>query len=89
MRTFPKGSEWRLWDLHIHTPASYNYKGGSFAGMSATEKATAITQIVSNINESDVAVYAINDYWTFDGYIALRECTQGRRTNPENCFPCH
>ena len=22
MKTFPRGSLWRKWDLHIHTPAS-------------------------------------------------------------------
>ena len=24
-----KGSEWRIWDLHLHTPASYDYKDKS------------------------------------------------------------
>ena len=58
MSNFPKGSEWRLWDLHIHTPASYNYSGGRFATMSVLEKAAAISQIISNMNESEVAAYA-------------------------------
>lgn len=22
-----RGSEWRQWDLHIHTPASFHWKG--------------------------------------------------------------
>ncbi|WP_166358917.1 TrlF family AAA-like ATPase [Pseudomonas akapageensis] len=87
MHTFPKGSEWRLWDLHIHTPASYNYKGGSFSSMSAAEKATAITQIISNINESDVAVYAINDYWTFDGYLELRNAHKSGEVIHKTVFP--
>jgi len=72
MSNYPKGSEWRLWDLHIHTPASYSYSGGRFATMTATEKQVAIKQIIENINESNVAVFAINDYWTFDGYLELR-----------------
>ena len=72
MSAYPRGSEWRLWNLHIHTPASYNYKGGDFVSMTLAEKTTAVTQMISNINESDVAVYAINDYWTFDGYFELR-----------------
>ena len=24
-----KGSEWRIWDLHLHTPSSYDYKDKS------------------------------------------------------------
>ncbi|NNA13714.1 hypothetical protein HBN71_21460 [Pseudomonas lundensis] len=87
MRTFPKGSEWRLWDLHIHTPASYSYKGGSFSGKSPEEKAAAITKIVSNINESDVAVYAINDYWTFDGYLELRKAHKAGEVIHKTVFP--
>ena len=25
---FSKGSEWRKWDLHVHTPASLDHKYG-------------------------------------------------------------
>jgi energy-coupling factor transporter ATP-binding protein EcfA2 len=87
MSPYPKGSEWRLWDLHIHTPASYNYTGGRFSTMSAEEKGAAITQIISNINESDVAAYAINDYWTFDGYLALRTAHLAGKTINKTVFP--
>lgn len=24
-----RGSEWRIWDLHFHTPSSYDYKDNS------------------------------------------------------------
>ena len=24
---FDKGSEWRIWDFHVHTPASFNWEG--------------------------------------------------------------
>lgn len=87
MSNYPKGSEWRLWDLHIHTPASYNYKRGGFAGMPPTEKSNAIKQIITNINESDVAVYAINDYWTFDGYLELRAAHENGDTIRKTIFP--
>ena len=87
MSNFPKGSEWRLWDLHIHTPASYSYGGGRFATMTAEEKSKAISQIIKNINESDVAVFAINDYWTFDGYLALREAHETGETIHKTIFP--
>ena len=87
MSNFPKGSEWRLWDLHIHTPASYSYSGGRFSTMSVPEKTNAIKQIIENINESDVAVFAINDYWTFDGYLALRAAHDAGQTIKKTVFP--
>lgn len=55
--------------------------------MSKEDKAAAITQIVSNINESDVAVYAINDYWTFDGYLELRKAHQAGEVIHKTVFP--
>ncbi|MBB1078133.1 hypothetical protein HUU62_27450, partial [Rhodoferax sp. 4810] len=87
MSTYPKGSEWRLWDLHIHTPASFNYKGGCFSSKTAAEKATAVSQIITNINESEVAVFAINDYWTFDGYLLLRQAHEAGETIRKTVFP--
>jgi energy-coupling factor transporter ATP-binding protein EcfA2 len=87
MSNYPKGSEWRLWDLHIHTPASYNYTGGRFATMTAEEKRAAVTKIISNINESDVAACAINDYWTFDGYLDLRAAGLAGEAINKTLFP--
>ena len=87
MSNYPKGSEWRLWDLHIHTPASYNYTGGRFATMTAAEKSAAVTKIISNINDSDVAAYAINDYWTFDGYLELRKAHEAGEAVKKTVFP--
>ncbi|MCB1225414.1 MAG: hypothetical protein KDK99_06350 [Verrucomicrobiales bacterium] len=87
MSTYPKGSEWRLWDLHIHTPASYNYSGQRFATMTPEEKTAAVKQIITNINESDVAAYAISDYWTFDGYLELRKAHEGGETIKKTFFP--
>lgn len=87
MSNFPKGSEWRLWDLHIHTPASYNYSGGRFATMTDPEKATATSQIIVNMNESEVAAFAINDYWTFDGYLLLRRAHEAGETIHKALFP--
>jgi len=68
------GAIWRKWDLHIHTPASFHWNGGSrFAKMGATEKSKALNEIAKTIEESDIAAFAIMDYWTFDGYITLRD----------------
>ena len=55
--------------------------------MSVPEKTNAIKQIIENINESDVAVFAINDYWTFDGYLALRAAHDAGQTIKKTVFP--
>ncbi len=52
---YPKGSEWRRWDLHVHTPASAGYSG-------------TYDQVITQIKSSDVAVVGINDYFTIEGY---------------------
>ena len=70
----PRGSIWRKWDLHIHTPASFHWNGGKqFRDMNGEEKDLALDEIVRKINQSDVAAFAVMDYWTFDGYCAVRE----------------
>lgn len=37
--------------------------------MTEAEKSTALTLMLNSNNDSDVAVFAITDYWTFDGHI--------------------
>ena len=70
---FKKGSEWRKWDLHIHSPASFFWKGGkTLHNLSAKEKRTELNKFIDAINKSDVAVFSLMDYWTFDWYIELR-----------------
>ena len=36
MTKFPRGSEWRRWDLHIHTPGTA--KNDNFSGENLDEK---------------------------------------------------
>lgn len=36
-------------------------------------KATTLAEMVATISESDVAAFGIMDYWTFDGYWAVRD----------------
>lgn len=54
---YPRGSEWRKWDLHVHTPASFEHGFGGW-----DEYVTALEEI------RDVAVLGITDYFTIDGY---------------------
>lgn len=48
-----KGSEWRVWDLHVHSPATY---GGEYA------------TFIDNLKKSRADVIGINDYSTLNGY---------------------
>ncbi len=56
---YPRGSEWRKWDLHIHTPAS-NHFTGSFK------------ELLKNLNNTDCIVVGINDYATIKGYEQIK-----------------
>lgn len=67
-----KGSEWRRWELHIHTPDTQ--KNDSFTGSSSEEKWEKYYQDISTyIGSGDdplkaVAVIAITDYLSIDNY---------------------
>jgi DNA repair protein SbcC/Rad50 len=58
-----KGSQWRKWDLHVHTPFSFSWDGAN--------DDDAFREIIKTMNQSSVAVFAITDYWTFDGFQKL------------------
>src|ERR1035438_3638006 len=63
---FPRGSEWRRWDLHVHTPLSAldNGFGNDFDAYAKElfEKALA----------REIAVIGVTDYFTIDGFKELR-----------------
>lgn len=70
-----KGATWGKWDLHIHTPASYEWQGGRRLRdiTSAEERKALLREVIEGINASGCVAVALMDYWTFDGIIALRE----------------
>lgn len=70
---FPRGAEWRQWDFHIHTPASFQWSGKRFAEMSSQEKIAAIDLMIKAMNEASPEVFVLMDYWTFDGWRALKK----------------
>lgn len=51
---FNKGSEWRVWDLHVHSPQSYG--SGDYK------------DFIKNLSESRADVIGINDYCSLKGY---------------------
>src|SRR6516165_6614278 len=74
--TYPRGSEWRKWDLHIHGPLSAlnNQFPKLIGGEPDWEKyLTALESL------TDISVIGITDYFTIEGYRKMRENrNQGR-----------
>jgi len=70
---YSRGSEWRKWDLHIHTPASFHWEGQKFnSNPDSPENTQIIDEMIHALNAAEPAVFAIMDYWTFDGWFALK-----------------
>nr|WP_318740916.1 hypothetical protein [uncultured Treponema sp.] len=51
-----RGSEWRKWDLHLHTPSSYDYK----------DKTVTNADIINKLYEMNVSAVAITDHHLID-----------------------
>ena len=72
-REIARGSVWRQWDMHIHTPASFHWLGKKFRDCAdADQRRALIDQMIEALNKAEPAVFAIMDYWTFDGWLALK-----------------
>ncbi|MDR6468671.1 putative metal-dependent phosphoesterase TrpH [Paraburkholderia graminis] len=70
---FERGSEWRQWDLHVHTPASFHWQGAEFdADPNSANNRSLVDEMIAAVNAADPAVFALMDYWTFDGWFALK-----------------
>jgi ABC-type lipoprotein export system ATPase subunit len=70
---FQRGAEWRQWDLHIHSPASFHWKGTRFESEPDPKKnQELLDEMIAALNAAEPAVYALMDYWTFAGWFALK-----------------
>ena len=58
--SYERGSEWRKWDLHIHSPASHGYVG-------------SWDQFERQLMEAQCDVIGINDYCSIAGYRKVKE----------------
>lgn len=66
-----RGSLWRQWDLHIHTPASFHWNNERF-GTDPVRNNQLIDEMINALNKAEPDVFALMDYWTFDGWFALK-----------------
>lgn len=78
---YKRGSEWRKWDLHIHTPntkLSDNFK--------QIEDEDIWKTYCTKIEESDVVVFGITDYFSIDNYFTFIENHKKYFPNSEKVF---
>ncbi len=53
---YQRGSEWRKWDLHFHTPSSYDYK----------DKSITDEKIIEELKANKIGVVAVTDHHFID-----------------------
>lgn len=56
MEKIEKGSQWRKWDLHFHTPTSYDYG----------DKSVTNQEIIDTLYANEISVVAITDHHIID-----------------------
>ena len=68
MTNYPKGSEWRRWDLHVHTKGTMKndqFKSETFDKFCLTLFQKAL--------EKEIAAIGITDYFNINNYIKVKE----------------
>ncbi len=81
---YPKGSEWRKWDLHVHSPESAF--SNRFSGKAQNEKWENYINCLEKLE--DISVVGVTDYFSIDGYIqAKRFKDSGRLKNIDLLLP--
>jgi ABC-type cobalamin/Fe3+-siderophores transport system ATPase subunit len=81
---YNRGSEWKRWDLHVHTPFSHT---SEYVGSTEDEKWESFIVGLENLPE-DIKVIGINDYLFLNGYKKVLEFKQnGRLANIELLIP--
>ena len=76
MNNYQKGSEWRRWDLHVHTKGTRKndqFKSKTFEDFCVTLFKKAL--------ENKIAVIGITDYFNIENYRKIKEFT----SNIESC----
>lgn len=81
--SFPRGAEWCIWDLHVHTPSSVVQNYGA-------DNDETWERFLSELEAlpKEIRVLGINDYWFLDGYKrVVKARTEGRLRNIVAVFP--
>ena len=69
-----RGAAWRIWDLHVHTPASFEQGYGG-------DNDEVWEKYIDELEKlpEEMKVIGINDYWFLDGYKRVREAKEAGR----------
>ena len=78
---YPRGSEWRKWDLHVHTPETA--KNNQF-GSGEEKWEEYISKLEAN---KEIAVLGITDYLSIDNYLFLKKKQEDGRLVGKTLIP--
>ncbi|NVK34263.1 MAG: hypothetical protein HWE23_07275 [Rhodobacteraceae bacterium] len=74
------GSIWKRWDLHLHAPGTKLSDG--FDGLSDVN----LKRYLDQLEASEVQVFGIADYFSFDSYLAVAEAYEKHYPNGAKLF---
>ncbi len=66
-KRWPRGSEWRIWDLHLHSP------GTKLNDQFSSRDGDVWDEYCRRLHESRVRVFGITDYFSAHGYFSARD----------------
>lgn len=78
---WPRGSEWRKWDLHLHAPGTK--QNDQFK---ATGGGDVWDEYCRQLHDSDVRAFGITDYFSADSYFVARDRYRERYPDSEKVF---
>lgn len=79
LKSSPKGSEWRRWDLHIHPPGTKLSDGYG-------DKSEDWDRYIDFLESSPVAAFGVTDYFSADGYRSLLNKYKSKYPKTEKVF---
>lgn len=78
--TMNRGSEWRKWDLHIHTPGTA--KNDQYGNSDEVWE-----QYIEALENSDIAVFGITDYFSIRNYVKICDIQKQERLKDKYILP--
>lgn len=84
MDLFLKGSEWRRWDLHIHSPET-KLSNGYVLG----DSHDVWDKFIEMLESSPVEAFGITDYYSCDNYFKIIEKYKIKYPNTKKVFFCN
>ena len=75
-----RGSEWRKWDLHVHTPDT------KLNNQYRAEDEDVWQKFCDQIHNSDVEVFGLTDYFSIENYFKFVECYKSEYSESNKVF---